>query len=506
MKRIERRDFLKLITAIPASMVLSNLISQIENSTSSAPNIIVIVLDALTARNMSLYGYPRQTTPNIERFAARSNVYHSHRSAGTYTTPGTASLLTGTYPWTHRAINIRGLVARKLYNRNIFHLLESHYNRIGFSQNRLATYLLGQFAESIDQYIPRESFSKLELNATDVKYSDFLVKSRAIDDFLLRLHAESGSLILGTLNKIRKLNSFQNIIKYNFQYSMRELIFDITDIFSGLASQLINLNSELPSFCYFHIFPPHAPYIPAKAFRGLFQDNWQPVAKPKNPIESEYDFYTSTELDEQRLKYDQFIATTDSALGEFLDELENAGVLKNSYVILTSDHGESFERGYWEHTGPFVYDPGIHIPLLISSPGQSTRRDFHSVTNSVDLVPTILNISGLEIPDWCEGELLPGMGGAASDNRLTFSMDAKKASAFGKLSPITIAMHQGDYKIIYYKGYEEKDSPYNQGLFELYNLKDDPEELHNLINTEKATAQQMQERLLGAYNTVNQPL
>jgi arylsulfatase A-like enzyme len=175
-------------------------------------------------------------------------------------------------------------------------------------------------------------------------------------------------------------------------------------------------------------------------------------------------------------------------------------------MILTSDHGESFERGYWEHLGPFVYDPGIHIPLLISAPGQTTRRDFHSVTNSVDLIPTILNISSLEIPDWCEGEILPGMGGVTSNERPTFSMDAKKASAFGDLSPITIAMHQGDYKIIYYKGYEEKDSPYNKGLFELYNLRDDPEELHNLINTEQAIAQQMQEQLLEAYHTANQPL
>ena len=506
MKNIERRDFLKIMAAIPTSMVLSKLISQIENSTSSAPNIIVIVLDALTARDMSLYGYPRDTTPNIERFAACSNVYHSHYSAGAYTTSGTASLLTGTYPWTHRAINIRGLVARKLYKRNIFHLLESHYNRIGFSQNRFVTYLLGQFAESIDQYIPRESFSKLELNATDVKYSDFLVKSRVIDDFLFRLNSESGSLILGTLNKIRKLDSFQNVIAYNFQYSTRELIFDITDIFSGLASHLISLNSELPSFCYFHLFPPHAPYIPAKEFRRLFKDDWKPIAKPRNPLEGGYEVYNTTELNEERLKYDQFIATTDSALGEFLDEIGKAGLLENSYVILTSDHGESFERGYWGHTGPFVYDPGIHIPLLISAPGQTARHDFHSVTNSVDLIPTILNISGLEIPDWCEGEILPGMGRGISNDRLTFSMDAKKASAFGNLSPITIAMYQGDYKIIYYEGYEEKDSPYNKGLFELYNFRDDPEELHNLINTEKSIAQQMQEQLLDAYHTANQPL
>jgi arylsulfatase A-like enzyme len=75
------------------------------------PNVIIILFDALCAFNLSAYGYPRQTSPNMERFASRATVYHNHHSAGNYTTPSTASLFTSTYPWTHRALNLNSLTA-----------------------------------------------------------------------------------------------------------------------------------------------------------------------------------------------------------------------------------------------------------------------------------------------------------------------------------------------------------------------------------------------------------
>ena len=227
------------------------------------------------------------------------------------------------------------------------------------------------------------------------------------------------------------------------------------------------------------------------------------MAKPKHPLSGKH---TNEKLNERRLVYDQFIATTDAAFGRFLDEIEKSGLLEKSYVILTSDHGKSFERGYLAHAGPFAYEPCIHIPLIISAPGQMSRHDFHSVTNSVDLLPTLLDISGIKIPAWCEGERLPGYGGVLNDNRLAFSMDAKKASAFGELSPITVAMYQGNYKIIHYKGYGGGNSPYNKGLFELFNLTENPEELHDLVDHEKVIAKQMQGLLLEAYHKASQPL
>jgi arylsulfatase A-like enzyme len=486
-------------------MALSKLSSLLETSPSNSqsPHIIVIVLDALTAHNMSLYGYPRETTPKISHFASRANVYHSHYSAGTYTTPGVASLLTGTYPWTHRAINFAGLVARNRYERNIFRLLESRYNRVGFTQNFFANYLLSQFGDSIDEHLPLKSFSEVELYLTDVEHRNHLSRFRAFDDFLLRDAPSPGSLLLGILNKYRRENNYQKHMRDYSQVSINSLVFDINRVFTGLASHLIM--QEFPSFSYFHLLPPHNPYKPKRKFQNLYKDGWKPTAKPKHPLGAQSSTSQPT-LNQFRLDYDRFIATIDSAFGRFLNEIEEAGLLEKSYVILTSDHGESFERGYWGHGGPFVYEPCIHIPLIISAPGQTTRHDFHSVTNSVDLLPTLLNISGVEIPDWCEGESLPGYGGTTDNTRITFSMDSKSSAAFGDLAKITIAMYQGDYKTIYYKGYGEEDSPYRKGLFELYNLKEDPEELHNLVNQETVIAKQLQGLLLEAYDKFKQPL
>jgi arylsulfatase A-like enzyme len=501
MKNIGRRDFLKMVAAVPVGMMLSHFLPRLVSTEPASPNIIVVVLDALSARNMSLYGYQRWTTPNIERFATRCDVYHTHHSAGTFTTSGTASLLTGTYPWTHRAINLNGLIARDRYQRNSFRLFESRYHRIAFTQNAFANFLLDQFNQDIDEHLPLGSFSQLNHYLTNIREKDYPPKYEAFDNFLFArdLNDTPGSLVLGTLNAYLKERTYQKSQKAGLQYSRNRLIFDIDQVFSGLASLVADL--ETSSFCYFHLFPPHEPYSPKDDFRDLFQNGWQPTPKPKHPLQSNI---SQERLDSERLAYDQYIATTDAAFGQFLDEIERTGLRDNSYLILTSDHGESFERGYWGHAGPLAYEPGVHIPLLISAPGQKSRRDFYSLTNSVDLLPSLLKISGLPIPAWCEGKILPGNGGQADEARVAFSMDAKGSSAFDDLSPITLAMHQGNYKLIYYKGYGGEGYPYHDGVFELYNLKNDPEELQDLVKDEVSVAQHMQGLLLDAYNKANQ--
>jgi len=134
MVHISRRDFLKMAAMAPAALAFSQMIAPGPLGTNS-PNIIVLVFDAMSADNLSLYGYRRKTTPNFERLAQRSTVYHSHYSAGSFTIPGTASLLTGMYPWTHRAINEEGQVAPAFVENNIFSLLGKSYDRAGFGQN-----------------------------------------------------------------------------------------------------------------------------------------------------------------------------------------------------------------------------------------------------------------------------------------------------------------------------------------------------------------------------------
>lgn len=70
---------------------------------------------------MSLYGYPRQTTPNIEKAVDEgATVFHRHYAGGSWTPSGTASLMTGTYPWTHRALHAFSTARNKFKHQNLF--------------------------------------------------------------------------------------------------------------------------------------------------------------------------------------------------------------------------------------------------------------------------------------------------------------------------------------------------------------------------------------------------
>jgi len=162
MADLNRRDFLKLAAlALPAAAFAKPLsrLSKPGAANASLPNVILLVFDALTARNLSAYGYPRKTSPNFERFAERATIFHNYNSAGNYTVPGVASLLTGMYPWTHRAVNHSGLVRRDMLDRNIFALLGGQYHRIGFAQNGWASFILTQFKRDLDAYLSPAEFS-----------------------------------------------------------------------------------------------------------------------------------------------------------------------------------------------------------------------------------------------------------------------------------------------------------------------------------------------------------
>lgn len=201
-----------------------------------------------------------------------------------------------------------------------------------------------------------------------------------------------------------------------------------------------------------------------------------------------------------RKEYDEFVANVDAEFGRLYDALESSGVLDNSYLIVTSDHGEMFERGEHGHLGALLYDPGVHVPLLVSAPGQHTRQDVYAATSNVDILPTILNLAGREIPAGMDGKILPGLGGAQESDRSIFIVEAKENSAFLPLKKATLSMLKDGYKMIYYVGY----SRYPDG-FELYNLRADPEELTDLFETEPAVAAEMKRELLDSLADANRP-
>src|SRR5687768_13543777 len=96
--QFNRRDFLKLAGLLPLSLSVPRLLQTLQPSGSAQEkpkNVLIVIFDAFSASNIPLYGYDRMTTPNIAHLSKKAIVYHNHFAGGNFTTPGTASLLTG---------------------------------------------------------------------------------------------------------------------------------------------------------------------------------------------------------------------------------------------------------------------------------------------------------------------------------------------------------------------------------------------------------------------------
>jgi arylsulfatase A-like enzyme len=503
MKNINRRDFLKVAMTLSAGSLLSTMpaLGSLK-AQSDKPNIIILVLDAMSARNLSVYGYPRNTTPGLERIAERAIVYHSHYSAGNFTTSGTSSMLTGLYPWTHRGINLSGLVNQKFVEHNIFNFLKDEYYCAAFSQNYLADVLLDQFQPGIDRHIVASSFFEQVDRPLLGQYfpRDPVAAYFGLDDYLFSGGiSREGSIpsapIFGFLNKFahRDQNFYRSTpdypygMPYNSSYS-----YDNGVAFAGLLAEISNLASEQsPFLSYFHMYSPHEPYAPLKEFVDIFPEMEFLFKKPTKF--STLDIPHET-IVARRKRYDEYVANIDFEIEKLVNALEDSGILENSYLVITADHGELFERGEHGHVTRLLYDAVVHIPLLILAPGQKTRRDVYHRTSNIDLLPTFLKIAGREPSVSLEGKVLPGLGGG-EEVRSIYSMEAKGCSSFGNLkNGVTLSMIKGDRKLIYYTGY-----PKHQDTFELYNLNNDVEEMNDLYQMDTVTASKMKGELLANF-------
>ena len=104
-------------------------------------------------------------------------------------------------------------------------------------------------------------------------------------------------------------------------------------------------------------------------------------------------------MDRHRLAYDEYILSTDRAFGSFIAELDKSGRLRDTTVVVSADHGESFEGGIYQHQTSYLTRPVIHIPLIIKTPGQQTGRTVALTADQTSLAPTILDIAGQPKPD-----------------------------------------------------------------------------------------------------------
>ena len=203
------------------------------------------------------------------------------------------------------------------------------------------------------------------------------------------------------------------------------------------------------------------------------------------------------------MQYDEFILYVDREFGRLFDYLESSGILDNTWIIMTSDHGEMFERGVIGHTTPLLYEPVIRIPLVIFEPGRRTRLDIHIPTSAVDVLPTLLHVTGQKPVDWIEGIILPPyVSVALGADRSVYALEARHNNKYAPLSIATTALVRGQYKLIYFFGYEEL---VGEDRIELYDLEADPEEIYDLSSSKKETKDEMLHELKKKLVEVNKP-
>lgn len=492
-KKVSRRDFLKVTGLLPISIALPEFAMRgnVLSANEKRQNVLIIVFDAFSAHNISLHGYQRKTTPNIARWAERAITYHNHYAGGNYTTPGTASLLTGVLPWKHRAFTFGDTVDPSLVNKNIFAAFKNHYRFI-YSHNPIINVFAKQFRRSLEDWIPSETlFLKNVLDIPGLFDSDEDIAS--VSWVRTIKNEDVGyvySLFLSHLYNLyhdKGIRSAKSNYPRGIPRHSTDNYFLLEDAIDWLGDYL-NILPQ-PFMGYFHLLPPHAPYATHRDFYHKFSnDSLRMVRKPADPHFGVREFSVEF-VAKKRTAYDEFILYVDREFGRLMERLEGSGVLENTWVILTSDHGELFERGVIGHKTPLLYQSVIRIPLIIFEPGRKSRNDIHISTSAVDVLPTMLHVTGQPVADWSEGQILPPFSSTSqSSERNVYAMEARNNERFKPVSKASLTWVKENFKLIYYFGYGEING---DERVELYDIERDPEELNDLQNVKRDTVDQL---------------
>ena len=256
-----------------------------------------------------------------------------------------------------------------------------------------------------------------------------------------------------------------------------------------------------PFLGYFHFMPPHSPYHTPREFYNAFQgDNF----KFRGKADRYFGHQTIVkDLPIQRREYDEYILYCDQQFGRLYSQLESSGLLENSWLVLTSDHGEMFERGIVGHGSNVLYQPVIRVPLMIFEPGQTRGRDIHEYTSAVDLLPTLTHLTQQPFPHWTEGVVLPPFNGSSQmPDRNIYVVQAIENPPDEPFSQASVTLIREPYKLHYYFGYPEL----NGGeLAKLFDIKSDPEEMLDLYSSKKGIAMELLNELKTKLKEVNAP-
>ncbi|MDX2122243.1 MAG: sulfatase [Gemmatimonadota bacterium] len=323
---------------------------------SGSPNVLLLVLDTVRAMSLSVYGYQRPTTPVLERLAARGVVFDRAISTAPWTRPSHASLFTGR--WEHE------LTADHLVP------LDGTYPTLA-EQLAGVGYRTGGFVANLTHATPAAGIARgfAHYEAHLVTPAQVAV-SAWFPGRLYKMLPRGGPLPEARINYVRKT----------------------ADDINRAILAWVDRSPGRPFFAFANYMDAHDPYRPQPPFDTLFAEPAYPALPPTRA--------GGPGLDRPRemRPYDQAIAYLDYEIGRLLDSLDARGLLANTVVIITSDHGEAFgEHGIYGH-GSTLYMPMLHVPLLLAGPGGwPAGKRVEEWVSLQALAPTVMELAAPEV-------------------------------------------------------------------------------------------------------------
>ena len=385
-------------------------------------------------------------------------------------------MLTSKYPWSHQVYQLTNTIDEHMRSENIIRVLrENGYTTMAFVANRSANPYQLELSEDFDLVIPEYEL----VISHKISSSILLTAGRLFGDKF----NVSWWWVRYYINKI-----FKSEDNYTTEFPVR-LPFD--SFFDNVS------DTRGPFFAWIHLFPPHNPYLPPEPYKNTFAEKTEMYGeRAQKGYYGKYPESKQEKIDSLRKRYDEFILYCDAEFREFVEKLKKSGLYDNSLLIFSSDHGEIFEKGFWGHSGPYLYEPLVHVPMIIHEPGQTEGSKVDTLGTLMDVAPTLADYIGLPIPEWMEGEsMLPAIREGTPSSQPKFTMWLEKNRALNHpITTGTVAVYENEFKLIYYL---------NDSRSELYNLDHDPEENYDLFNTKTDIAQRLGSTITDRIRQIN---
>jgi arylsulfatase A-like enzyme len=509
MPRQTRREFLKTAGAGAAAIGGAPLVRAgvaadpnraHESADNTPPSVLLMMCDQLTASVLGCYGGPVET-PHVDRIAAEGVRFDQATCPTPFCSPTRASIITGMYPHAHGiVVNCRhtpqaqaqqGITAADLTTERLLSeagYATHHYGKWHLLGDRLPYYP--------DMFMPGFEYTR-EMAETfrRVRAGD---RAGWMEWYTWALPVEIAPQFQAAVDKLGDRWSDKGYAEFITKMGRLKLPVEQNfDVRVGdLAVERIKALKQKPLMITCSLNAPHDPNVVSSPYYEAFSP--EEVELPANRdvreprFQGQWSRQIVADLGEPGLReflrvYYGMVKMIDDQVGRILKELDDQGRTDQTIIVLTADHGD-MAGGHgmvWKSTDAF-YDETCRVPLLLRYPPRFRPQETDMAASLVDLMPTLLELTGQPVPEQAQGQsLVPYLtGGRGASEARPFSFServGRNPKGIRKVEPGT----RGSFMI---RGRGWKYVRYPQGDEYLYHLADDPGEMRNLAGDPKHRA------------------